>query len=85
MDELTLLRNEIDEFMAHHPQSPIGHDKRPDFEGLNYYEPNEKLVLEVEVERFPNDEPIVVMETNTGEQREYQRWGKITFEIRFLT
>ncbi len=81
MSELEDLRHEIDQFMKHHPQSPLDHDQQHSFESLDYYEPNDDLVLEVEVERFPDDEPIVVMQTNTGDSQNYRRWGTFNFEV----
>lgn len=81
MGQLEQFRNEVDEFMQYHPQSPLEDDQRQDFEGLHYYEPREDLILEVEAERFPDDEPIVTMQTNTGDTQEYRRWGKFSFEI----
>jgi uncharacterized protein (DUF1684 family) len=81
MSQLKQFRDEIDQFMKHHPSSPLDHDRRHDFDGLNYYEPRQDLILEVEVERFSEDEPIVVMQTSTGDSQEYRRWGHISFEV----
>jgi hypothetical protein len=81
MGHLEQFRREIDEFMRYHPQSPLDHDQRHEFSGLNYYDLDESLILEVEIERFPEDEPVVVMETSTGDQQDYRRWGKFTFEV----
>jgi uncharacterized protein (DUF1684 family) len=79
MDQLEQFRREIDEFMKHHPQSPLDHDQRQDFGGLNYYEPNDDLAFEVQ--RLPADEPIVEMQTSTGDTQHYRRWGQFTFEV----
>ena len=81
MGNLNQFRQEVDEFMQNHPQSPLEHEKQHQFSGLNYFDPNENLILEVVVDRFPEDEPIVVMETSTGDQREYRRWGKVAFKV----
>ena len=81
MGQLEELRQEIDHFMKHHPQSPLGDEGQETFDGLNYYGPNQDLILEVEVERFPDGEPIVIMQTSTGDQQEYRRWGRFSFEI----
>ena len=37
--------------------------------------------MEVGIERFPDDEPMVEMTTNTGELRQYRRWGRFTFQV----
>ena len=81
MSQLEHFRHEIDSFMGSHPQSPLDHDARHNFTGLNYYEFNKELVMEVEVERFPDDEPIITMQTSTGAEQDYRRWGKFDFEI----
>ncbi len=81
MNQLFEFRHEIDHFMKYHPQSPLDHDQRQDFEGLDYYEFNKNLVLEVEIDRFSDDEPIVVMQTSTGDEQEFRRWGKFSFEV----
>lgn len=81
MDQLEQFRREVDDFMQHHPQSPLDHDQRHNFEGLSYFEVNEDLILEVEVERFSDDEPVVVMQTSTGGTQSYRRWGQFSFEV----
>ena len=79
MSQLQDFRNEIDDFMKQHPQSPLDHDQRHRFTGLDYYDNNQDLVIEVEIERFPDDEPIIIMQTSTGDTQEYRRWGKFSF------
>lgn len=81
MDQLERFRRQVDEFLKHHPQSPLEPDRQADFEGLDYYELNDQLIMEVEVERFADDEPTVVMQTSTGDVQEYRPWGKFTFEV----
>ena len=81
MSQLQEFRSEIDQFMKNHPQSPLDDDQRLDFNGLDYYDYNQDLVLEVEVDRFPEDEPVVVMQTSTGDTQEFRRWGQFTFQV----
>jgi uncharacterized protein (DUF1684 family) len=81
MNELQQLRNQIDDFMGQHPQSPIPHDQRLDFHGLNYYAPNSDLIFQVAVDRFPYNEPLIEMETSTGDIRPYRRYGRFTFSV----
>ncbi|MAT95571.1 MAG: hypothetical protein CL608_00265 [Anaerolineaceae bacterium] len=81
MDELTHFRNEIDQFMEFHPQSPLDETQRENFDGLAYFEPNTALDLIVPVEQFASTEPMIEMETSTGDVRPYRRWGRITFEV----
>jgi uncharacterized protein (DUF1684 family) len=81
MGQLENLRRDIDSFMKDHPQSPLAHDQQKRFEGLDYYEVNQDLILEVEIERFPDGEPIVTMQTSTGDAQQYRRWGRFSFEV----
>ncbi len=81
MNELEDLRLQIDDFMGHHPQSPLTWEQRANFQGLDYYEDNDDLVFTAVVERFPADEPLIEMSTNTGDQRPYRRWGRFHFEV----
>jgi len=82
MSQLQDFRREIDNFLKNHPQSPLDHEQQHDFSGLDYYDYNQDLVLEVEIERFPEDEPMVVMQTSTGDTQEYKRWGQFTFQVK---
>lgn len=81
MNDLIHFRNEIDQFMEFHPQSPLDEEQLANFNGLAYFEPNEALIIETAVERFPSTEPMIEMETSTGDVRPYRRWGRITFEV----
>ena len=80
-EQLADLRAQIDDFMGHHPQSPLDWEQREDFSGLSYYDENEDLIVEGELERLPDDEPLIEMTTNTGEIRPYRRWGQFSFEV----
>lgn len=79
--ELIDFRGQVDDFMQHHPQSPLDWQQKQDFSGIEYFPENEVLVLEVEVERLPDDEPLIEMTTNTGDIRPYRRWGKFSFTV----
>jgi uncharacterized protein (DUF1684 family) len=81
MNQLEDFRQQIDDFMKHHPQSPLEHELRHNFAGLAYYQENEDLILDVMVEQFADDEPIVTMQTSTGDTQQYRRWGHFSFEI----
>jgi uncharacterized protein (DUF1684 family) len=81
MSQLTELRQEIDQFMKFHPQSPLEPEQREVFEGLDYFDYNEQLVLEVDVDLLPEDEPTVTMQTSTGDSQDYRRWATFSFEI----
>ncbi|MFN2206477.1 MAG: DUF1684 domain-containing protein [Candidatus Promineifilaceae bacterium] len=79
--DLLDFRSEVDDFLQFHPQSPLDDEQREEFQALNYFNFNENLILEVEVERFPEDDPLIEIATNTGDLRSYRRWGRFTFEV----
>ena len=81
MSELKLIRSQIDDFMEHHPQSPLDLKQRDHFNGLFYYDENEALTMEVDVELLPSTEPMITMETSTGDKRPYRRYGIIHFTV----
>jgi uncharacterized protein (DUF1684 family) len=80
-NQLKDFREQIDDFMQFHPQSPLADDQRSDFRGLDYYDENPALVITAAVERLPDDEPIIEMETSTGDARPFRRWGTFAFEV----
>ncbi len=81
MSQLTNFRAQIDDFMGGHPQSPLNHDQQLDFAGLNYYDEDEAFLFSLDVNKFPDDEPLIEMETSTGEIRPYRRYGRISFQV----
>lgn len=74
-------REQIDDFMQFHPQSPLEEAQRDGFRGLRYYDENPALVLVVAVERLPDDEPLIEMETSTGDAQLFRRWGAFDFDV----
>ena len=81
MNELTQFRHEIDQFMQFHPQSPLDEAQREAFDGLAYYDFNEALVMILPLEKLPPTEPMIEMETSTGDVRPYRRYGQLSFEV----
>ena len=81
MNQLTDFREQIDAFLAQHPQSPLDYMQKADFDGLNYYDENEDFIFVVEVEKFGEDEPLIEMDTSTGDLRPYRRYGRFTFQV----
>lgn len=80
MSELSHFRHEKDEFFRSHPQSPLTHEQRHNFDGLKYFNENPDLDLVVEVEEFSEKETIQ-MPTSTGDVQVYQRYGRFKFEV----
>jgi len=77
-DRLEANRAEKDEFFAEHPQSPIPPEQRDDFEGLDYFAPDEDYRVEATVTVHDDPEP-VEMETTAGAPVRYLR--VVTFEF----
>ena len=72
--QLEHFRAQIDDFMGSHPQSPLTADERIAFQGLNYYAFNPDLVVAGPIIRFAQNEPLIEMQTSTGDTRRYRRW-----------
>jgi hypothetical protein len=81
MSQLQELRQQIDDFMGHHPQSPLAREQQNAFAGLEYYDEDADFAFVVTVERFPDSEPLIVMETSTGDKRPYRRWGRFSITV----
>ncbi len=79
MDELQHFRAEKDDFLRKHPQSPLPHEVRHDFEGLSYFDVNKELILELDV--TPGDNSAVTIATSDGQQRTYYRGGIVHLDI----
>ena len=80
MSELTQFRTSKDEFLAKDHHSPLTHDQRHTFSGLEYFSENPDLRLELVIEEFPQKETIE-MQTSTGDVQQHLRYGKIHFEV----
>ena len=81
MNQLAQFRAEVDEFMSQHPQSPLPAAQLAAFSGLHYFAGDPVFRFTAAVTRFVADEPLIEMETSTGEMRLYRRWGKFSFEV----
>lgn len=77
--ELLEYRDAKDEFFRASHDSPLTHDDRHDFTGLNYYGPNPDLVFTLPVE--PADGSEISLETSDNRVKTYRRAGKVTFEV----
>jgi len=80
MSKLKEFRVSKDDFFASHSQSPLTPEQKREFNGLNYFEENPDLQLEVELEKFP-DQQQVVIQTSTGQTQIYTRYGKFKFAV----
>ena len=80
MTELDEFRAQKDHFFKIHPHSPLTPEQQQTFEGLNYFPENPALRLVVAIEEFADQEAIV-MQTSTGDVREYTRYGRLRFSV----
>lgn len=80
MSQLTQFRASKDEFLTKDHHSPLTHDQKHTFDGLQYYLENPALKLELDIEEFPEKETIE-MQTSTGDVQQHTRYGKIHFEV----
>ena len=80
MTELDEFRAQKDQFFKTHPQSPLTPEQQQSFQGLHYFPENGALRLVVPVEAFADQEAIV-MQTSTGDVREYIRYGRLQFSV----
>lgn len=80
MSVLEDFRKAKDDFFKNDFQSPLGPQQKRDFSGLNYYPENPALRLELSLEKADSSRP-VVLQTSTGEAREYLHAGQVRFKV----
>jgi len=80
MNSLQVFRIEKDSFFADHPQSPLTHEQKQGFQGLEYFPEAPELRFELAVEVLP-ERSVVEMQTSTGDVQTYIRYGKIRFSV----
>ena len=80
MNDLQTLRLQKDGFFAQDHHSPLTHDQKHNFSGLDYFPENPDLRLKVEVEVNAKKEEFQ-MQTSTGDFQTFQRYGKFSFEV----
>ena len=80
MPELERFRMQKVAFFRSHPQSPLTAEQQSGFQGLRYFPENPDLRLEVAVEEFA-DKDEIVMQTSTGDERAYTRYGRLHFAV----
>ncbi|HEU5101304.1 MAG TPA: DUF1684 domain-containing protein [Roseiflexaceae bacterium] len=80
MTELEHFRAQKDAFFKTHRQSPLTAGQRVAFEGLRYFPENPELRLVLPLEQFA-DKDGIVMQTSTGDERGYIRYGRLYFMV----
>ena len=80
MSTLEEFRKAKDDFFAHDSNSPLKPEQRTNFKGLSYFPENPALRLEVEVNKFPEQETMQ-LPTSTGDVQTYTRYGRFKFSV----
>jgi uncharacterized protein (DUF1684 family) len=80
MDEYQEFRDAKDQFFKQDHQSPLTPQQRRDFTGLDYFPADDSWRKIVSVERVPGEAPIVI-QTSTGDQQTYTRYGRFSFQV----
>jgi hypothetical protein len=80
MDALQEFRAEKDGFFADHPQSPLTHEQKLNFQGLDYFPEAPELRFELDMDVY-SERTEVEMQTSTGDVQTYVRYGKIRFPV----
>lgn len=73
-------RHEREEFFASSQHSPIPPDRQEEFPGLAYFPVDPDYRFELDLHEHDDVETFTV-ETSTGGQRTYHRWGEFRFEL----
>ncbi|WP_410765155.1 DUF1684 domain-containing protein [Haloferax sp. DFSO60] len=73
-------REQKDHYFARDQHSPIPHDQREFFDGLDYFEPDPDLRFELALLEYDNPETITIATTTEGE-RDYLVWGYFEFDV----
>jgi uncharacterized protein len=80
MTELEHFRAQKDAFFKTHPHSPLTAEQQATFAGLRYFPENPDLRLVLPLEEFV-EKDTVVMQTSTGDERVYVRYGRLRFIV----
>jgi uncharacterized protein (DUF1684 family) len=80
MTELEQFRAQKDTLFKTHPQSPLTAEQQAFFAGLCYFPENPQLRLVLPLEPFAEHD-VVVMQTSTGDERQFTRYGRLHFTV----
>jgi uncharacterized protein len=80
MTELEQFRTQKDAFFQRHPKSPLTPEQQERFSGLRYFPEDPTLRFELVIEPFAEPSTLT-MQTSTGEERTYERYGRLRFTV----
>ena len=78
-EQLLEFRADKDEFFRDSHHSPLGHQNRHGFAGLNYFEPKPDLVFTVRLD--PGDGSEIRVPTSDQREKVYRRAGRVSFDV----
>ena len=78
--DLRANRDEKDDFLAEHPQSPVPPEHREGFSGLDYFDPDPDSRVTASVTTHDDPDP-VLMETTAGNEVRYVRIVTFALEL----
>ncbi len=85
ISRIKAFRKARNEFLTHHPRSPLREEDRKEFSGLDVYPVNLKYVFVGKIDRYHlnihNPDYYATFPTNKGTNKRYIRYGKFTFEL----
>lgn len=73
-------RREREEYFADYPRSPVPTERSDEFPGLAYFPVDPDYRFELDLHEHDDIETFTV-ETSTGGQQRYHRWGEFRFEL----
>jgi uncharacterized protein len=80
MTGLEQFRAQKDGFFKTRPDSPLTPEQQATFAGLRYFPENPELRLVLPIKEFAEKDTIV-MQTSTGDERVYTRYGRLRFTV----
>ena len=80
MTDVNEFRKNKDDFLAHHPQSPLTREQKHGFEGLHHFPETDELRFELRREKLDGHKEIQIP-TSSGGLQSYHRFGAIRFRV----
>jgi len=77
---ITQHRDETNDFMKNHADSPLPDSIKGNFSGLNFFKPNPEFRISATLETIPGH-PVISMATSDGETRQYRKYAYAYFEL----
>jgi len=79
-ERIEAARKQKDAFFNAHPQSPLPLEDQEEFDGLDYWEPDPELRMELQLHEYEDEKVIQVADTG-GQERKLWKPGFFRFEL----